>query len=58
MLLIILDFTMFTVHKKEINLDKVFYVEAECSSFLPLWRKNTDYTKNYSAFQKKVVVFC
>ena len=39
--------------KKKINLDKVFYVEAECSSFLPLWRKNTDYSRNYSAFPEK-----
>ncbi len=39
--------------KKKINLDKIFYIEAESSSYLPYWRKNTDYSKNYSAFPKK-----
>ena len=39
--------------KKKINLDKVFYVEAESSSFLPYWRKGIDYSKNYSAFSTK-----
>ncbi len=39
--------------KKKINLDKVFYVEAESSSYLPYWRKGTDYSKNYSAFTTK-----
>ena len=39
--------------KKKIDLDKAFFVEAETSSFLPLWRKNTDYSKSYSAFPSK-----
>jgi predicted dehydrogenase len=39
--------------KKKINLDKVFFVEAESSSYLPHWRKNIDYSKNYSAFPNK-----
>jgi predicted dehydrogenase len=39
--------------KKKINLDRVFFVEAESSSYLPLWRKNIDYSNNYSAFPKK-----
>lgn len=39
--------------KKKIDLNKAFFVEAETSSFLPLWRKNTDYSKSYSAFPGK-----
>ena len=39
--------------KKKINLEKVFFVEAESSSYLPLWRKNTDYAKSYSAYPNK-----
>ena len=39
--------------KNKINLDKVFFVEAESSSYLPLWRANTDYSKTYSAFPNK-----
>ena len=39
--------------KKKINLDKVFFVDAESSSYLPNWRKNINYSKNYSAFPKK-----
>ena len=39
--------------KKRINLEKVFFVEAETSSYLPLWRKNIDYSKSYSAFPNK-----
>lgn len=39
--------------KKRINLDEVFFVEAETSSYLPLWRKDIDYSKNYSAFPNK-----
>lgn len=39
--------------KKKINLEKVFFVEAESSSYLPLWRKNMDYTKSYSAYSDK-----
>ena len=39
--------------KKNFHLDKVFFVEAETSSYLPLWRKNVDYSKSYSAFPNK-----
>jgi len=39
--------------KKKIDLNKAYFVEAETSSYLPLWRKNTDYSKNYSAFPSK-----
>ena len=39
--------------KKKFNLSKTFYVEAESSSYVPKWRKKTDYRKNYSAFSKK-----
>ena len=39
--------------KKKVNLDKVFYVEAETSSYLPNWRKDDDYSKRYSAFPNK-----
>lgn len=41
--------------KKKIVLgkDKVFYVEAETSSYLPYWRKNLDYSKSYSSNKKK-----
>jgi predicted dehydrogenase len=39
--------------KKKINLDRVYFVDAESSSYLPMWRKNADYSKNYSAFPKK-----
>ena len=39
--------------KKKVNLDNVFFVEAETSSFLPFWRKNVDYSKSYSAFPNK-----
>ena len=44
---------MLTVYKKKINLDNIFFVEAETSSYLPLWRKNIDYSKSYSAFPRK-----
>ena len=33
--------------------EKVFYVEAETSSYLPYWRKNRDYSKSYSSNKKK-----
>lgn len=39
--------------KKNVHLDKVFFVEAETSSYLPSWRKNKDYSKSYSAFPNK-----
>ncbi|OUX38009.1 MAG: hypothetical protein CBE33_01800 [Candidatus Pelagibacter sp. TMED273] len=39
--------------KKKINLDEVFFIEAETSSYLPLWRKKVDYSKSYSAFPNK-----
>jgi predicted dehydrogenase len=39
--------------KNKINLEKVFFVEAESSSYLPLWRKNTDCAKSYSAYPNK-----
>ncbi len=39
--------------KKKINLKKVFFIEAESSSYLPTWRKDSDYLKNYSAYSKK-----
>ena len=39
--------------KKIISSKKVFFIEAESSSYLPLWRKKTDYSKNYSASSKK-----
>tara|TARA_A100001015_G_scaffold283911_1_gene349763 strand:- start:1863 stop:2774 length:912 start_codon:yes stop_codon:yes gene_type:complete len=39
--------------KKKVNLDRVFFVEAETSSYLPSWRKNTDYSKSYSALPQK-----
>ena len=34
-------------------LHKVFYVEAETSSYLPYWRKNSDYSKSYSSNKNK-----
>lgn len=39
--------------KKKINLNKVFFIDVESSSYLPTWRKNVNYLKNYSAFSKK-----
>ena len=39
--------------KKKVNLDNVFFIEAETSSYLPWWRKNIDYSKSYSAFPNK-----
>ena len=39
--------------KRKINLEDIFYIEAETSSYLPNWRKDKDYTKNYSAFPSK-----
>ncbi|MES2590609.1 MAG: Gfo/Idh/MocA family oxidoreductase [Bacteroidota bacterium] len=35
--------------KKNIDLNKVQEVNVYCGSFLPNWRSNTDYKKNYSA---------
>lgn len=35
--------------KNNINLDNVYSVRAICSSYLPEWRPNTDYTQSYSA---------
>ena len=32
---------------------KVFYIEAESSSYLPLWRKNINYQNSYSADRSK-----
>jgi len=39
--------------KKKFNLNNAFFVEAETSSYLPSWRKYTDYSKSYSAFSNK-----
>lgn len=39
--------------KKKINLKDIFYIEAETSSYLPKWRKEKNYSKNYSAFPSK-----
>lgn len=39
--------------KKKVNLEEVFFVEAETSSYLPFWRKKVDYSKTYSAFPNK-----
>ena len=44
---------MFAVYKKKVQLNKVFFVEAETSSYLPSWRKTVDYTKSYSAFPNR-----
>lgn len=38
---------------KKMLLHKVFYVEAETSSYLPYWRKNSDYSKSYSSNKNK-----
>ena len=39
--------------KLKIIKNKIFYIEAETSSYLPFWRKNSDYQKSYSAFASK-----
>lgn len=38
--------------KTKVNLEDVISVRAICSSYLPDWRKGTDYTKTYSANKK------
>ena len=39
--------------KKEIKNFKIWSVNINCSSFLPDWRKNMDYSNSYSASKKK-----
>ena len=39
--------------KDHIDIDKVYSVRAICSSYLPNWRKNTDYRKTYSAIKSQ-----
>lgn len=39
--------------KDNIDIDKVYSVRAICSSYLPNWRKNTDYRKTYSAIKSQ-----
>ena len=39
--------------KENIDIDKVYSVRAICSSYLPNWRKNTDYRKTYSAIKSQ-----
>lgn len=38
--------------KEIVKIHKVFSVRIICSSYLPEWRKNTDYRKNYSAIKE------
>ena len=39
--------------KELVTKEKVYSVRAICSSYLPDWRKGTDYRKNYSAIKEK-----
>ena len=39
--------------KENINPDDVYSVRAICSSYLPHWRANVDYTQTYSAHKEK-----
>ncbi|HOI25743.1 MAG TPA: Gfo/Idh/MocA family oxidoreductase [Caldisericia bacterium] len=38
--------------KKYVLQNKIYSFRAICSTYLPNWRKNTDYRKNYSAFKE------
>ena len=39
--------------KELVTKEKVYSVRAICSSYLPDWRKGTDYRKNYSAIKEQ-----
>lgn len=39
------------VVRNSIQSKKVYSVRAICSTYLPDWRKGTDYRNNYSAFK-------
>lgn len=41
--------SVFPAVEKIVRANKIYSVRAICSSYLPEWRKNTDYRKNYSA---------
>ena len=39
--------------RKNIKNKKIWFINTFCGSFLPLWRKNIDYSKSYSSQKKK-----
>ena len=41
--------SVFPMIEKIVRENKIYSARAICSSYLPEWRKNTDYRKNYSA---------